>query len=149
MCSALSKATVNVLDEPRPELGGTSATLVSSMPLRDAAEAQRLAKDPVLDLVDGVDRLGLRIGEADAVVEAPVRADVDVLVDRGGDQEAAVNRRVARQVGAAAAQREAHRRAGNDHLDGSVADAVGTRITRIAAILLRKLDPERTRLSRS
>ena len=44
----------------------------------------------MLDLVDRVDHLRLRVGEPDVVVEAAVRGDVDVLVDRCRDQEPAV-----------------------------------------------------------
>ena len=68
---------------------------------------ERRAEDAVLDLVDRVDDLGLRVGEADRVLEAPGDADEDVLVDGGGDDEAAVLARVAGQVGPAAAEGEA------------------------------------------
>ena len=84
------------------------------MQLEGRAEAELLERgleDAVLDLRDRIDDLGLAVGEADRGLEAARDADVDVLVDRGGDQEAAVLARVARQVGAAAAEREADGRA--------------------------------------
>ena len=94
---------MNVLDEPRPVLAGTSARLWSSRPLSRSCRLERRAEDAVLDLVDRVDDLALGVREADGVVEAPGDADEDELVDRGGDEEAAVLARVARQVGAPAA----------------------------------------------
>ena len=87
----------------------------SSIPLPDARHPERLAEDAVLDLVDRLDGLGLRVREADRVVEAAVGADEDVLVDRGGDEEAAVLVRVAGEVGSASAEGEADRGAGDDH----------------------------------
>ena len=47
--------------------------------------------------------------------ERPHHRDVDVLVDRRRDQEAAVLAVVGRQVGAAAAERDAQRTARDDH----------------------------------
>ena len=73
----------------------------------------------MLDLVDRVDDLALGVREADGVLEAPRDADEHELVDGGGDDEAAVLARVAREVGAAAAEREAHGCARDDHGEGS------------------------------
>jgi hypothetical protein len=56
-----------------------------------------------------VDDLALRVRQANVVLEAARDADEDELVDRRGDDEAAVLARVAGQVGAAAAEGEAHR----------------------------------------
>ncbi len=64
------------------------------------AMLERRLEDAVLDLVDRVDDLALRVREADRVLEAPRDADVNELVDRGGDDEAAVLARVAREIGA-------------------------------------------------
>ena len=100
---------------PEPGVGRHVGHAVSSMPALDAGHLERLAEDAVLDLLDRVDNLGLGVGQADVVVEAAGDADVDELVDRGGDEEAAVLARVAGQVGAAAAEGEAHRGAGDDH----------------------------------
>jgi hypothetical protein len=63
----------------------------------------------VLDLVDRVDDLGLRVREADVVLEAAGDSDVDELVDGGGDEEAAVLARVAREVSPSAAKGKTHR----------------------------------------
>src|SRR6185503_15399786 len=88
--------------------------------LQAAGEAhplQRGPEDAVADLVDRGHRLGLRVGEADGVVEPAGDADEDELVHRGGDDEPAVLAGIGRKVASSAPQREAHRRAGNDHLD--------------------------------
>ena len=75
----------------------------------DAGHLERRLEDAVLDLVGVVDDLALGVREADVVLEAARDADVDELVDGGGDEEAAVLARVAGQVGPAAAEGEAHR----------------------------------------
>src|SRR5262249_48304628 len=75
----------------------------------EAGEAERLAEDAMLDRVDGVDELGLRIGEANVVVEAPGDTHEAELVDRSGDEESAMLSGVAREVRAAAPEREANR----------------------------------------
>ena len=67
------------------------------------------------DLVDRFDVLELRILQVDARRERPHDRDVDVLVDRRRDEEAAVLAVVRRQVGAAAAERDAQRATRDDH----------------------------------
>ena len=62
-----------------------------------------------------LDVLELRVLQEDARRERPHHRDVDVLVDRRGDEEPAVLPVVGRQVGAAAAERDAKRTAGDDH----------------------------------
>ena len=76
---------------------------------------QRLAQDRVADLARVVDLLELRVLEPVAALEDRVREHVDVLVDRPADQEAAVLAVVGGQVGPAAAERDAQRRAAEDH----------------------------------
>ena len=76
---------------------------------------QHLAQDRVADLARVVDLLELRVLEPVAALEHGVREHVDVLVDRPADEEAAVLAVVGRQVGAAAAERDAQRRAAKDH----------------------------------
>ena len=57
-----------------------------------------------------------RVLEQYVVVEVSVHRDVDVLRDRGGDQKAVAGLSVVRrQVGAAAAERDAQRGTGDDH----------------------------------
>src|SRR5581483_9816102 len=76
---------------------------------------QALAQDRVADLSDLVDLLELGVLHPVAALEDRVHQHVDVLVDRGGDEKAAVLAVVGRQVGAPAAQRDAQRRAAEDH----------------------------------
>src|SRR5580700_2431424 len=49
-------------------------------PARHAAKPQGLAKDAVLDLVDVVDDLRLRVSEANRLLKPPIGADEDVSV---------------------------------------------------------------------
>src|SRR5205807_2459423 len=56
----------------------------------DAGQAQRLADDRVLDLVDPLDALDLRIAQDDLFERRLHQRDVDVLVDGRGNQESPV-----------------------------------------------------------
>src|SRR5262249_41804259 len=69
----------------------------------------------VADVLDPVHFLHLRVLEEDARDEPLVHQDVDVLVDRRGDEEPAVLLVVRRQVGPPAAERDAEGAAGHDH----------------------------------
>ena len=57
-----------------------------------AGQLERLPHDGVLHLGDGVHVLELRVLDDQLLREGVVQGDVDVLVDGGGDQEAAVLR---------------------------------------------------------
>ncbi len=81
----------------------------------DAGQAQRLADDRVLDVVDLLDALDLRVAQDDLFERGLHQRHVDVLVDRGGHQEPAVLPVVRGQVGAAAAEGDAKRAASDDH----------------------------------
>ena len=81
----------------------------------DARHAHRLADQLVLDLRDVRADLLLHVVEVDLVVEALLHDHVDVLVDRGGDDEALALGVVGRQVGAAARERDAQRGLRDDH----------------------------------
>src|SRR6185437_2780984 len=80
----------------RPEagVGRDVGEAVELEPLRDAHHAERRLEDAVLDLIDRVDDLALRVGEADRVLEPARNADRDELVDRRGDEKTAVLARV-------------------------------------------------------
>ena len=112
--SPFSRQTVNAPEEPIPVPAGTSATEAISSGLPRQWREQRLAQDRVLDLGDLVDLLGLGVLHPVAALEDRVGQHVDVLVDRPGDEEAAVLAVVGRQVGAAAAERDAQRGAAED-----------------------------------
>ena len=114
-CTALSSPTVNEPDEPRPVPEGMSAVRDDLDAGADVVGAQHLADDRVLDLVGLVDPLELAVLEEVVVGERAVDRDVDVLGDRGGDDHAAVLLVVRRQVGAAAAEGDPQRRAGDQH----------------------------------
>ena len=106
-------------EEPRPVPAGMSAMLViSSRRSSQLDQLQRLADQRVLDVLDPLDLLHLRILEEDPRHEPVMQQDVDVLVDRRGDEEAAVLLVVRRQVGPAAAEGDAERAAGHDHFEG-------------------------------
>ena len=113
--SAFSRQTVNAPEEPMPVPAGTSATEAISSGSPRQWRHERLAQDRVADLARVVDLLELRVLEPVAALEDRVREHVDVLVDRPADEEAAVLAVVGRQVGAAAAERDAQRRAAEDH----------------------------------
>ena len=112
--SAFSRQTVNAPEEPMPVPAGTSATEAISSGSPRQWRTQRLAQDRVADLARVVDLLELRVLQPVAALEDRVREHVDVLVDRPADQEAAVLAVVGRQVGPAAAERDAQRRAAED-----------------------------------
>ena len=58
----------------------------------DIVQRERAADDRVVDLIDLLDPLERRVLEEVVVGERPVDADVDVLVDRGRDDEASAAR---------------------------------------------------------
>src|SRR3989442_1064970 len=70
----------------------------------------------MVDFFHAVHVFQLRILEEDALDERPHDRDVDVIVDRGGNQEAAVMPVVRGQVGPAAAERDPQRASRDDHL---------------------------------
>ena len=112
--SPLSSATVNAPDEPIPVPAGTSATEAISSGFPRQWRSERLAQDRMPDLGDLVDVLGLRVLHLVAALEDRVHQHVDVLVDRAGDEEAAVLAVVGGQIGAAAAERDPQRRPAED-----------------------------------
>ena len=81
----------------------------------DAGELEGLPEDRVLDLVNRLHALELRVLEDDLLLEGPVLGQVDVLVDGRGHEEAAVLLVVRGQVGAATAKGDTQGRAGDDH----------------------------------
>jgi hypothetical protein len=85
------------------------------MRIGDADEFQRFTDDWVFDVLDGLNALEFRILDDDVPLKRPVLRDVDVFVDRRGDEEAAVFTIIGRQVGATAAEGNAQRGSGDDH----------------------------------
>ena len=77
--------------------------------------AQRLADDAMANRVDGLDVLDLGVLQVDAGGERLDDGDVDVFVDRRGDEEPLVLAIVRGEVGAAAAEGYAKRAANDDH----------------------------------
>src|SRR4051812_39367326 len=79
-------------------------------------QLDRLADDPVHDLARI--RYPLLRGVANGVFlgEDLVDADIDVLVDRGGDEKSAVALVVGRKVGSSATDRDAQGRTHKDHI---------------------------------
>src|SRR2546423_15197403 len=69
----------------------------------------------MFDLLDRLNALELRVLDDDLLLKRAVLRDVDVLVDRRGDEKTAVFAIVRRQIGATAAERNTQRRTGNDH----------------------------------
>ena len=80
---------MKVPDEPRPVPAGMSARLTISSDGPDVVQLERAPDDRVVDLVDLLHALERRVLEEVVVGERPIDADVDVLVDRGRDDEAA------------------------------------------------------------
>ena len=106
---------MNVPDEPRPVPAGMSATLTISSDGPIGMQLERRPDDRMLDLVDLLDALERGVLEEVVVGERPVDRDIDVPVDRGGDDEAAVPRVVRGEVGSAAADRDPERCTGYQH----------------------------------
>ena len=69
----------------------------------------------MLDILDPVHFLHLRVLEEDPRHESLMHHDINILIDRRGDEEAAVLLVVRRQVGPPAAEGDAERAAGHDH----------------------------------
>ena len=72
--------------------------------IADAGELEGFADDGMFDLVDGGDALEFRVLDNDLGLKRAVLRDVNVFVDRRGDEEAPVFAVVRRKVGAAAAE---------------------------------------------
>jgi len=73
---------------------------------------QGLAENGVLDLVHLGDALVFRVLDQVVLAEGPVDADIDVLVDSGGQHNSSMPRVVGGQVASTASQGYAQRRAG-------------------------------------
>ena len=81
----------------------------------DLHQAHRLADDRVLELVGRWHPLQAGVLDDQVVDERVVDRDVDILVDRAGDQEAAELLVVGGEVGAAAPQRDPQRATRDNH----------------------------------
>jgi hypothetical protein len=68
-----------------------------------------------MHVVHGIDLFELRVLQIDAGHERACDGDVDILVNRRRDDEAAVLTIVGREVGAASAERDAQGTSGDDH----------------------------------
>ena len=79
------------------------------MGLGHTGEFERFADDRMLDLIHRVDALEAGVFDDDLSFECPVLCDVDVFIDRGGDEKSSVFRLVGRQVRAAATERDPKR----------------------------------------
>jgi len=80
-------------------------------------QAQRFADERVPDFVDADGVLKGGIFQQVSAAEGFVDADVDVLVDRRGDDESAETAVIRRQIGTSASDRDAKWGAGDDHAD--------------------------------
>ena len=80
-----------------------------------AHQPQRLADQRVLDVLDPLHLLHLRILQEDSRHEPMMDQDVDIFINGRGDEEAAVLLVVGRQVGPPAAERDPERATGHDH----------------------------------
>jgi hypothetical protein len=83
---------------------------------RGAYQAQGLAKQPVLDLVDGLDALEAGILEDKQALKGAMQGNVNVLIDRGRDQKPGMLGIIRRQVGSAPAQGNPKGRSRDNHL---------------------------------
>jgi hypothetical protein len=86
-----------------------------------ALQRQSLPDDRMPHLLDPLDVLERRVFQVDPGLERPRHRHVDVLVDGGGDQKSLALGVVRRKIGAAAAQRDPERAAGDDHAPAAVA----------------------------
>src|SRR5262249_30130181 len=80
-----------------------------------AGKLERFTHERVLDLIYRLYPLQLRILDDDLRYENLMQRDVDILVDRRGDEEAAVLTIVGREIRPSAAERDAQGRARDDH----------------------------------
>ena len=85
---------------------------------RTDLENQELSKlrYRILDFIDSVDVLKMRIFEINTRCERPHHIDVNVLVDGSRDQETAVLAVIGGQIGATAAKTDAERATRGDHI---------------------------------
>ena len=115
-CSVFSSAVVKLPEEPSPVPAGMSAMEVSSSRLPSIfmkAIASRMI-GWVSSAASGT-RSSFEYFTMRSSTKGLVQGDVDVAVDRGRDQEAAELAIIGRQVGAAAAERDAERASDDDH----------------------------------
>src|SRR5437868_3752095 len=93
----------------------------------DSQHLQALAHQRVLDLFDPVYVFGLRVADAQLVVEVRVDGDVNIFIDGGANHRAAALPIEAGEVTAAAGKADAEWRARNDHLNlsSNAANPVG------------------------
>ena len=80
-----------------------------------ADQFQRFPNDRVLDLLDRGRFLQLGVLQKKPIHETSMNVDIDMLVDRRGDEKSAVLAIIRRQIGAAAAERNSQRRTRDDH----------------------------------
>ena len=106
---------MNVPEEPSPVPAGMSATLTISSDGPIGCCWSAVSDDRMIDLVDLLHALEGGVLEEVVVRERPVHGDIDVPVDRGRDDEAAVPRVVRGEVGSAAADRDPERCTGYQH----------------------------------
>jgi len=94
-------------------------------PARDPGQAQALAHQLVLDLIHPIRHLGAGVADADVVIKPLLDDDVNILVNRGGQDRAAALGVVPLEVGAAAREgdskgclRDDHGRRGSSECEG-------------------------------
>ena len=85
-----------------------------------ARQAQSLPHQLVLDLAGGGDDLGSRVADPQVALEAGGNDDMDPLVDRSGDDSAAVLVTEVGKIGAPSDKRHAQGRLGDDHARRSI-----------------------------
>src|SRR5205814_9948075 len=84
-------------------------------PLPDLDQLQGFANDRMLDLLDRSRFLERRVFQQEAVNESAMNIDVNILVDRRGDEKPRMLAVIGGQICAAAAQRNSKWRPGDDH----------------------------------
>ena len=77
------------------------------MGLGDTDEFEGFAEDGVLDVVDAGGAFEFGVFDDDLLLKGAMLRKVDVFIDGGGDEETAVRLIVGREIGAAAAERDA------------------------------------------
>jgi hypothetical protein len=92
----------------------------------DAHHRECFADERMLDVFEARDLFDLGVLEEHAGPERAVDRDPHVLVDRGREQEAAVVLVIRRQIGAAAAERDAQRAACDQHEARVIVGTAGT-----------------------
>ena len=131
------RAGRNLARREQREAAGDTELLQNRLQVAEiAVQRERLARGPPLE------RAEIGRGDLDGVVQRAAQEDIEVLVDRGAHHDAAVLRVVGLEVGAPACDRNAQRRARDQHGSPTISCLRALRCTAAPASSRRSGDPK-------